>query len=107
MGGGHKDGLGADAVHVDADAGLEVVQVDVPVLGDQVDHPVLRTDLGDHGRQSYVRQRREACLKWSGKASSRQRFLLTCIATGKSVWASGGKKTSTAFLANGWLPVAG
>lgn len=31
----------------------------------------------------------------------------TCIATGKSFWASGGKKTSTAFLGNGWFPVGG
>lgn len=31
----------------------------------------------------------------------------TCMATGKSFWASGGKKTSTAFLGNGWLPVGG
>lgn len=31
----------------------------------------------------------------------------TCMATGKSFWASGGKKTSTAFFGNGWLPVAG
>ena len=28
----------------------------------------------------------------------------TCIATGKSFWASAGKNTSTAFLGNGWLP---
>lgn len=31
----------------------------------------------------------------------------TCIATGKSFWASGGKKTSVAFFGNGWLPCAG
>lgn len=29
------------------------------------------------------------------------------MATGKSFWASGGKKTSTAFFGNGWLPVGG
>ena len=63
MGRGHKDGLGADAVHVDAHARLQVVQVDVPVLGDQVDHPVLRTDLGDHGRESYKCQRRDCRMK--------------------------------------------
>ena len=40
-----KDGLSADAVHVDARACLEVVQVDVAKLGDQVDHVVLCTDL--------------------------------------------------------------
>lgn len=31
----------------------------------------------------------------------------TCIATGKSFCASGGKKTSTAFLGKGWFPVGG
>lgn len=31
----------------------------------------------------------------------------TCIATGKSFCASGGKNTSTAFLEKGWLPVGG
>lgn len=31
----------------------------------------------------------------------------TCMATGKSFWASGGKKTSTAFFGNGWFPVGG
>lgn len=32
---------------------------------------------------------------------------LTCMATGKSFWASGGKNTSTAFFGKGWLPVGG
>merc|ERR1719447_2007075 len=36
-----------------------------------------------------------------------QFFLDTCIATGKSLWASGGKKTSTAFFWNGEFPVGG
>ncbi len=31
----------------------------------------------------------------------------TCMATGKSVWASGGKNTSTAFFWKGWFPEAG
>lgn len=31
----------------------------------------------------------------------------TCIATGKSFCASGGKNTSTAFLVNGWFPWGG
>ena len=38
--GSHKDGLPADAVHVDAGAGLQVVQVDVAVLGDE-EHDIL------------------------------------------------------------------
>ena len=41
MRGRDKDGLGTDPVHVDADARLHVVQVDVAVLGDQVNHSVL------------------------------------------------------------------
>ena len=40
MGGGDEDGLGADAVHVDAHPGLEVVEVDVAVLGNQVCYSV-------------------------------------------------------------------
>ena len=43
--GSDKDGLPTDAVHVDARAGLQVVQVDVAKLGDQVDRIVLRADL--------------------------------------------------------------
>jgi len=31
----------------------------------------------------------------------------TCMATGKSFDASGGKKTSTAFLGKGWFPAGG
>ena len=45
MGSCDKDGVSTDAVHVDARACLEVVQVDVAKLGDQVDHVVLCTHL--------------------------------------------------------------
>ena len=41
-----KDGFTANAVHVDAGAGLNVVQVDVAKLGDQVDDIILLTHLG-------------------------------------------------------------
>ena len=34
-------------------------------------------------------------------------LLFTCIATGKSLEASGGKNTSTAFFGKGWFPAAG
>ena len=44
MGRGDEDGLCADTVHVDAGAALQVVEVDVAVLGDQV-HSVM---LGAH-----------------------------------------------------------
>ena len=36
-----EDRVSGDAVHVDAGARLQVVQVDVPVLGDQVNNVVL------------------------------------------------------------------
>ena len=45
MDGRDKDGLSADAVHVDARASLKVVQVEVAKLGDQIDHTVLCTHL--------------------------------------------------------------
>lgn len=48
----------------------------------------------------------QAVFNWP-KLNVRLRSFPTCIATGKSVWASGGKNTSTAFFANGWFPVAG
>ena len=41
----HKDGVSTDAVHVDTGGRLYVVQVDVAVLGDDVDHVVLWTHL--------------------------------------------------------------
>lgn len=40
-----KDGLSADAVHVDAGARLNVVEVDVAKLGDQVDYVILGAHL--------------------------------------------------------------
>lgn len=100
MGRRHEDGLCADSVHVDAHSGLKVVQVNVAVLCDQINDAVLAADLGGGGiftlstplTKTYEYQ------VWSRP---------TCIATGKSVWASGGKNTSTAFLVNGWFPVAG
>ena len=42
MGGGDENGVAGDAIHVDAGARLEVVQVDVAVLGDQIHDVVLR-----------------------------------------------------------------
>lgn len=36
-----KDGLTADTVHVDAGTRLQVIQVDVAILGDQENHIVL------------------------------------------------------------------
>ena len=41
----HEDCIAADAVHVDTGSSLHVVQVNISVLGDQVDHIVLLSDL--------------------------------------------------------------
>lgn len=38
---GDKDGLTTDAVHIDAGTRLQVIQVDVAILGDQENHIVL------------------------------------------------------------------
>ena len=46
---GNKHGLAADPVHVDAGAGLEVVEVDEAVLGDKVDDAVALGDLHRDG----------------------------------------------------------
>lgn len=40
-----EDGLGTDSVHVDANPRFNIVQVDVTVLGDQVNDAVLGTHL--------------------------------------------------------------
>ena len=45
MDGCDKDGLSTDAVHVDTGGSLDVVEMDVPKLGDHVDHIILGTDL--------------------------------------------------------------
>ena len=45
MRGGDKDGVTTDAVHVDAGASLNVVQMDVSVLGDQEHHTMLLAGL--------------------------------------------------------------
>lgn len=48
MRGGDEDGVTTDAIHVDARAGLNVVQMDVAILGDQEHHAVLLTGLITH-----------------------------------------------------------
>lgn len=45
MGGRDKDGLAADPVHIDAGSSLQVIQVDVAILGNKEDHVLLGTDL--------------------------------------------------------------
>lgn len=45
MGGSDKNGLSTDPVHVDTSTSLQVIQVDVAVLGDEKDHILLWTDL--------------------------------------------------------------
>lgn len=48
MDGSHKDGLPADAVHVDTGTSLNVIEMDVAKLGDQVDDVILLTHLNGH-----------------------------------------------------------
>ena len=45
MDGGDKYGVTANSVHVDARAGLQVVQVDVAKFGDEVDGIIFCTSL--------------------------------------------------------------
>lgn len=43
--GGHKDGVTADPVHIDAERILNVIQVDIAILGDQEYHTMLLAHL--------------------------------------------------------------
>ena len=68
-----KDGLFADAFHVNAGASLNVVQVDVAKLGDQIDCIILRADLKEY----------ESILLQSCTHTDTDK-MPTCMATGKS-----------------------
>lgn len=154
-----KDGFSTDAIHVDASASLQVIQVNVAIFGDQEDHILLgtylskKTDTLCPGKRKYRTMYvlyHTTYLVWYVFAVSDMKYfclqdilshyskvqeinfinnmadvtislmftlcesllaenvnIQTCMATGKSFWASGGKKTSTAFLGNGWFPVGG
>ena len=58
-----KDGLSTDAVHVDAGAGLNVIEMHVAKLGDEVDHIILGAHLEKReerrGEESGRREERE------------------------------------------------
>lgn len=45
MGGCDEDGVTTDAVHEDAGTALNVIQVNIAILGDEVDHIMLRAHL--------------------------------------------------------------
>ena len=47
---GDEDGLAADAVHVDAGARLQVVQVDVAIFGDEENHVLFGAYLRNRGK---------------------------------------------------------
>lgn len=49
-----KDGLPADAVHVDAGARLQVIQVDVPIFGNEENNIVLGAHLPKKMCVSYM-----------------------------------------------------
>lgn len=95
-----KYGFSTDAIHVYTHAWLQIIHVEITILCDEVDNTVLRTDLSE----------RE--MVWGYTCVFIRHFshwnkVFTCMATGKSVCASGGKNTSTAFLVKGWLPAWG
>ena len=48
--GRHEDGVGADPVLIDQGPGLNVVQVDVTVLGDQIHNVVLLGNLSNSSK---------------------------------------------------------
>lgn len=58
-----EDGLSTDAVHVDAGASLNIIEVYVAKLGDEVDHIILGTHLeqreGRRGRELGRKEERE------------------------------------------------
>jgi hypothetical protein len=45
MSGSNKDGVPTDTVHVDTGASLDVVEMDVAVLGDEEHHTMFLADL--------------------------------------------------------------
>ena len=101
----HKDGLCANSIHVDTNSRLQVVQVNVAILCDQIYYAVFTPDLRTLTREKKMVTQSSAC--YFNNSNTAIWSFLTCMATGKSVCASGGKNTSTAFLTNGWFPAAG
>ena len=62
VGCGDEDGVAADAVHVDAHARLQVVQVDVAILGDEVNHIVLRAHLKSNNKKHQNNRQKQAIM---------------------------------------------
>lgn len=56
MWGGHKDGLRADSIHVDAHSRLQVVQVNVTVLCDQIYDTMFIANLRSQTRERECKQ---------------------------------------------------
>lgn len=48
----NEDGLSTDPVHVDASASFKVIQVNVAIFGDEINHVLLGADL--HERKTKV-----------------------------------------------------
>ena len=65
-----KDGLSTDAVHVDAGASLNVIEVHVAKLGDEVDYIILGTHLE---QREEGRQREEGEGKWGKPEKDKER----------------------------------
>ena len=69
-----EDGLSTDAVHVDAGASLNIVEVYVAKLGDEVDHIILGTHLEQRegGREEGVREKRGERERGEGERRGRE-----------------------------------
>ena len=70
-----KDGLSTDAVHVDAGASLNVIEMHVAKLGDEVDNIILGTHLEqrEEGRQGGERRERERRERGGREEGERER----------------------------------
>lgn len=95
----HKNSVTANTIHIDTSGSFNVVQMDITVFGDEVDHIVFCTHLR-HMQFSLA-------IDIEKENSDTMNEKHTCIATGKSFCASTGKNTSTAFFWNGWFPAGG
>ena len=99
-----KDGLSTDSVHVDACSCFQVIHVDVPKFGNHKNDTIFGRDLkGNKLRVAYL----TSLILNTSFSLAKVIDVRTCIATGKSRAASGGKFSSTAFFKMAWLPSAG
>lgn len=94
MRGCYENRITADTIHINASSAFDIIQVNIAVFCDQVNNVVFGAHLMGKIQLIYVDQ---VHIYDATNAKIQQ----TCIATGKSLAASGGKYTSTAFLGKG------